>query len=186
MRTAHEMYQHCLDNHYGRGYNQKNALKHFGIIEKNLSSDENILMTFIGIHNYHSTTKHDNNFAYAITNKRILMAQKKIVGEVFQVVLMDNLNDITLRTGMVFGIIEIDTFKEKFNVAIAKQEAENINKKIHEIIYSAKNKASIDIQPHVSMVDQLKDIKELLDLGILTQVEFDLQKAKILKSNKTI
>lgn len=183
MRTAQEMYQYCLDNKFGQGYNQKNALKHFSIIEKNLSADEDILMTFIGIHNYKSATKHDNNFAYAITNKRILMAQKKVIGEVFQVVLMDNLNDITLQTGIVFGVITIDTFKEKFNVAIAKNEAQNINNKIHEIIYLARNKATnIQQQSKKSVVEQLKELKELLDMGILTQDEFNSQKVKILNN----
>lgn len=73
MRTANEMYQFCLDNGYGQGFNTRNSIKHFGIIEKNLGNDENVLFAFIGLHNYVSISKHDNNFAYAVTNKRRAM-----------------------------------------------------------------------------------------------------------------
>ena len=35
--------------------------------------------------------------------------------------------------------------------------------------------------PQASVVDQLTDLKKLLDAGVLTQAEFDEQKAKILR-----
>lgn len=68
MRTAEGMYQYCLDNKFGQGFNEKWGIKHFEVLEENLMNGEEALMTFIGLHNYQSTTKHENNFAYAITN----------------------------------------------------------------------------------------------------------------------
>lgn len=118
MKLAEEMYQYCLEHNYGEGMNKKWGLKHFSLIEQALGADEDVIMCFIGLHNYMSATKHDNNFAYAVTNKRILMAQQKMIGQVFQTVDIDNLNDITMNTGMLMGIITIDTIKEKFNVAV--------------------------------------------------------------------
>lgn len=76
-------------------------------------------------------TKHDNNYAYAISNKRIIMAQKKLIGETLQSVAINNLNDVTLSTGLVLGIITIDTIKEKFNVGVAKHVDRSINSVIH-------------------------------------------------------
>jgi hypothetical protein len=37
--------------------------------------------------------------------------------------------------------------------------------------------------PTPSMIEQLTDLKKLLDAGVLTQAEFDLQKTKILQSS---
>ena len=77
MRTAEEMYEYCVENGYGSGFNRNNSIKHFKVIESALQPDEDILSVFIGLHNYQSMSKHDNNFAYALTNKRIIMGQKK-------------------------------------------------------------------------------------------------------------
>lgn len=81
MKTAEQMYEYCLENNFGQGFTKKWGLKHFRVIEKNLLPNEEVLMTFIGLHNYQSMTKHDGNYAYAITNNRILIAQKKVIGE---------------------------------------------------------------------------------------------------------
>ena len=78
MRTAEEMYQYCIDHNFGEGMNKKWGIKHFSLIERALKDDESPIMCFIGLHNYVSPTKHDNNFAYAITNKRILIAQQNL------------------------------------------------------------------------------------------------------------
>lgn len=180
MKTAEEMYRYCLDNNYGEGFNKRWGLKHFKVIEDNLTPDEEVLMTFIGLHNYISTTKHDSNYAYAITNKRIIMAQKKLIGENVKLVLLDNLNDVSLQTGIVFGIINFDTIKEEFNVAVAKNHARPIFDNLHSILFSKKDKKDEKDAASSSIVEQLKGLKELLDNGILTQEEFEQQKQKIL------
>lgn len=41
--------------------NKKWGVKHFILIEQALQSDENVLMCFIGLPNYVSTTKHDKD-----------------------------------------------------------------------------------------------------------------------------
>ena len=61
-------------------------LKHFSLIEDTLLSGETVYLVFEGLHNYQSTTKHDKNFAYAITSKRIILAQKKVIGSVLQTI----------------------------------------------------------------------------------------------------
>ena len=93
-------------------------------------------MTFIGLHNYESMTKHDGNYAYAITSKRVLMGQKKVIGENLKVVLLKHLNDVTASTGLVAGTITFDTIKETFNVMVGKKQASNIMTKIHEVVFS--------------------------------------------------
>ncbi|MEG0691933.1 MAG: SHOCT domain-containing protein [Oscillospiraceae bacterium] len=181
LNVAQQMYQYCIDNNFGEGMNQKWGVKHFMLIEQSLQSDEEVLMCFIGLHNYISTTKHDNNFAYAITNKRIIMAQQKVVGQVVQSVLLDNLNDVTLNTGAVFGVLTVDTIKEKFNVCVSSRSAKSINDKIHEILLTQQKSKTAPVQMQaVSSADELLKYKNLLDMGVLTQEEFEQKKKQLL------
>lgn len=188
--TAEGMYQYCLDNKLGSGWNRKWGTKHFKIIEENLLPGEEIKMPFIGLHNSISVSKHDGHFAYALTNKRIMMAQKKAVtGEIFQTVSLNNINDITFQSGLIYGKLTIDTIKETFNIEVDKETAKTIKSSFHVIMNELKNvSVTSDVemlntaQNKFSIADELKKYKELLDLGILTQEEFEIQKNKLLNS----
>ena len=139
-------------------------------------------MTFIGLHDYESTTKHDGNFAYAIINKRILAGQKTIIGEKFKAVNYKRINDISFETEIVFGIITIDTLQEKFVIALDKGSATSVNNHIHEVLDRLKVNANRNNQqPAVSVADELKTFKELLDIGVITQDEFDAKKKQLLE-----
>ena len=182
MKTAQEMYDFCKEKKFGEGFNQTWALKHFALIESALSSDEEAIMCFMGLHNYISPTKHNENFAYAITKKRIIMAQKKLVGETLQSVFLDNVNDVTYKSGMLFGVITIDTIKETFNVGLAKAMAANINAEIHTLLHELKQKKETPAATPATSdpTVELKKYKELLDTGVITQEDFDKKKAQLL------
>lgn len=189
MIKASDMYQYCLDNDFGQGASAKWALKHFLLIENSLAPDEEVYMCFIGLHNYQSSTKHDMNFAYAITNKRIVMAQKNLIGEKLQSVSINNLNDITFTTGLLFGVITIDTMKEKFNVGVAKIVGQKINTIIHDILLNLQA-TRINPQPlgqisnnsiSKDKLQQLKELSELKANGVITDEEFQFMKQDIIR-----
>jgi ribosomal protein L37AE/L43A len=182
LQTGEGMYEYCEKNGYGSGFTKGWGVKHFEIIEENLTNNEIVLMAFIGLHNYKSASKHDGNFAYAITNKRILMAQKDVIGQKFQTVSMENINDITFQTGLLFGVLTIDTYKETFNVGLDKQSAQKINAKIHEVLEERKQKPSQENKsiPVISSADELKKFAELHAQGILTDEEFAAKKKQLL------
>ncbi|MEK4578926.1 MULTISPECIES: PH domain-containing protein [Bacillus] len=183
MSTAEGMYQYCVDNNFGSGYNEKWGLKHFGVLEKNLMQAEEVLMTFIGLHNYESATKHDRNFAYAITNKRIMFGQNSLTGEKFKSVAYEKINDIKFEKGLLFGVLTIDTPQEKFNISLEKDSATAINKNVHQVLDSLKN-STTETQPVstavISVADELKKFKELLDIGVITEEEFNAKKKQLL------
>lgn len=182
MRTAEEMYEYCVSNKFGEGFNRNNSIKHFSVVENTLLPDEEVLCVFIGLHNYVSSTKHDNNFAYAITNKRIIMGQKKVIGQVCQIVSLENVNDITYKAGLLFGVITIDTIKETFNVALSKNIAKNVYDIVHKTFYDLQNNQSTQVSSCIgsSPIQQVKELKELLDIGAITQEEFDIKKKQLL------
>lgn len=184
MRTAKEMYAYCKANNFGRGFNEHNSLKHFEIIANNLQADESVELVFIGLHNYQSATKHDNNYAYAITNKRIMMAQKKVIGSNFQTVSLDNINDITFTTGMVFGIITVDTMKERFNVAVDKATGESINTAIHETLDRIKSggrqKQDRTTPYDTDIASHLEYYQQLVKDGLITEKDYETKKRQLL------
>ncbi|MFD4853896.1 PH domain-containing protein [Bacillus mycoides] len=184
MSSAEGMYQYCIDNKFGSGFNEKWGVKHFGVLENNLMNGEKVQMTFIGLHNYESTTKHDNNYAYAITNKRIMFGQKTLTGEKFKAVAHEKINDMTFETGLVFGVLTIDTPQEKFKVALDKASATSINNNIHQVLDALKNSTS-EAQPQltsapISVADELIKFKELCDMGVITEDEFNAKKKQLL------
>lgn len=192
LKNADQIYDYCKTNNLGTGMTRGWAIKHFQLLLDNLNSDEEIYCVFIGMHNYKSATKHDGNYAYAVTNKRIIMAQHKMFGANVQSVSLNNINDITMTrsgvAGIGIGTVCIDTFKEKFNVAINTNFAPNVYNKVHEALDEIKGNTYENNAPspqntkqvEKSPVEQIKEYKELLDMGIITQDEFNIKKKQLL------
>jgi len=160
------------------------GVKHFKVLQDNLIRGEKVLMTFIGLHNYQSPTKHDNNYAYAITNKRILFGQKSVTGEKFKAVNHEKINDISFEKGMIFGVLTIDTPQEKFKIALDSASASSINNAIHEVLDNLKGSNAQERIPqptaNTSIAEEILKFKELLDSGVITEEEFEAKKKQLL------
>lgn len=67
MKTAKEMYKYCTEKGYRSGVGESWALRHFKVLEKNFSRNEEVYMTSIGLKDFISMGKHDYHYSYAIT-----------------------------------------------------------------------------------------------------------------------
>lgn len=181
-KDAELMYDYCIKNNLGYGFNKTWGKKHFSLILKELKQDEIVYLTFIGMHNYKSSTKHDNYFAYALTNQRFIIAQKKMIGETVQTISLKNVNDITMQNGLIFGVVTIDTMKEKFNVGITKKCTKNIYNKLHETLdyINSNNTNNKNNDNNNSNIEKLKQYKELYDNKVISKEEFEEIKKKLL------
>lgn len=185
MRTAEEMVQFCEDNNTGAGFSAKWRLKHFKVVEQQLKDDEDVLVCFIGLKNFVDIAHHEENWAYAITNKRIIIGQKGLIGEKVDVISLRDLNDVSFRKGLVFGVLIIDTIKEEFSVGLNKNSATSIHELVTNALMNLKEEMHQSSQP-VQQVkaddpyEEVKKLKELLDMGIITEEEFELKKKNIL------
>src|SRR5699024_11577529 len=123
------------------------------IEKEKITNNKELLFAIDGIFNYVSTTNHESNYTITITNERIIACQKKMMGKNVKIILRRNLNDITKSTGMIFGILTIDTIKETFNVATNKQEIDVIHEGINNILFADEEVKEGKTQ---SVVEQLK------------------------------
>ncbi len=120
------------------------------------------------------------------------MAQKRVIGSVVQSVSIEQINDITINRGFLLGVMTIDTVKEVFNVCVGKDQVKAIHDLIHQTLEKLKNeKHSRDFDREErgkktestsaeSISAQMIELKKLLDMGIITQDDFDAKKRKIL------
>ena len=99
-----------------------------------------------------------------------------------RIILMPVTNE-TYGTGTLsesaFGIMTIDTIREKFNICLDKVSAKKVNEEIHTVLDSLK-RISADTNAKLSSADEIKKYKELLDLGAITQEEFEHKKKELL------
>lgn len=184
MRTFEEMYNYAKENGYGTGLTKGWSKKHFKVLESNLRKDEEVYMTFIGFKDMKGMN-HDSTCAYAITNERMILGQKKVIGENFVAVVLDNINDISLNKKLAYGIITFDTIKETFNVGVLKNTSQNIMEEASRIIFDMRKGDLSSVgaskgEGATSTVDEIRKYKELLDDGIITEDEFNQKKKELL------
>lgn len=87
--------------------------KHCEIIEKHLNPDEQVLYAFPAQKNVSIFEIFYTNVV-ALTNKRILIATKRVLWGYFLVTITpDMFNDLTIRKGLIFGSVLLDTVKER-------------------------------------------------------------------------
>lgn len=90
--------------------------QHASVIDKHLNKGEEILYAFPGQKgdNPYSMT---NTNVFAFTNKRILVANKRLlVGYFLKSITPDMYNDLTVNRGVAWGSITIDTVKEVIHI----------------------------------------------------------------------
>ena len=87
--------------------------KHCKLIEHHLNPDEKVLYAFPAQKNSSPIEIFYTNVV-ALTNKRILIATKRVIwGYFFVTITHDMFSDLTIRKGLFFGNVIIDTVKEK-------------------------------------------------------------------------
>ena len=112
----------------------------------------------------------------------MILAQQQALGEVVQSINLDNINDVTKSYGILSGTITFDTIKEVFNVNVSSSAATAITNKIHEILYS-QNTSAENLSPSsaYSPADEILKYKNLLDIGAITEEEYNQKKQELLQ-----
>lgn len=114
---------------------------HAKVIDKHLNPGEEIQYVFAAQKGL-SSLDFFNTYVIAVTNKRLLLAQKRVLfGYMFLAVTPDMFNDLTVSTGIIWGKIIIDTVKEVVNLSnVSKKAAFEIETNVTEMMMREKRK----------------------------------------------
>ena len=114
---------------------------HSKVIEEYLNKDEEVLFAF-GAQKNDKFTDILSTFVFALTNKRILLAHKKLLwGSFLYSITPDLYNDMEIFKGLIWGKITIDTVKEKVVLTnLSKKGLDEIETTISEFMMKAKKK----------------------------------------------
>lgn len=181
LKTAKDMYNYAVKNNFGKGFTDKWGIKHFEVILNVLNNDENVeLCGAMSYHAGNSDKSISGTVAIVLTNKRLIIGQKKVIGEHVISISLKNINDIYFEKKALFGYITIDTNKEKISIYSDNKSAKNFYNVIQTLVEGKKNIANNDKNDD-DKYEKLKKLKTLLDEDIITKDEFDKEKAKILQ-----
>lgn len=106
-----------------------------------------------------------------------------MIGNNVQSIILDNLNNISKKRGMLLGTLTIDTLGKVLNVAVDKDTVDRISDSLNEIIYNLKRRnisATNSNTSTISSASEIRKYKELLDDGIITEEEFNKKKQELL------
>lgn len=119
--------------------------QHCKIIDKHLNPGEKILYIFAGQKN-DSMSEIFNTYVVALTDKRIMVATKRVVfGYFFLTVTPDMYNDLTVHKGLIFGSVTLDTIKEVIKITnIDPKALPEIETNITEIMIEQKKKYGLE------------------------------------------
>ncbi len=115
--------------------------KHSKIIEQHLNPNEKILYVFCGQKNT-SSFMFVNSCIVALTNKRIMIGQKRLLwGYFFTAITPDMYNDLKVRKNLIWSDVEIDTVKENVYISnIDPEAAIEIETRITDFMMNEKKK----------------------------------------------
>lgn len=114
---------------------------HSKVIEKHLNPGETVNYVFAAQRGY-SSFDIFSTFVIVLTNKRILIAQKRLLfGYTYVAITPDMFNDLTVNTGLIWGKVYIDTVKETVILSnVAKAAMDDIETQITEYMMEEKKK----------------------------------------------
>ncbi len=115
--------------------------KHCKVIEEHLNPEEEILFIFTGQKTL-SLFDIFSTCVVAITNKRLIVAKKRVLwGYSFISITPDMYNDLTVREGVIWGRVTIDTVKEVITISkLSKKALSKIETEITEYMIREKQK----------------------------------------------
>lgn len=115
--------------------------KHSAIIDMHLNPGEEVTYAFAGQKN-NSFYDIFNTYVIAVTNKRILLARKRLLFGYFLISITPDLfNDLSVYEGLIWGKVVIDTVKEEVYITnLPKSGLREIETKITDFMMEEKKK----------------------------------------------
>ena len=201
MKTLDEILAYYKENFTGGNPIGRDAQ----LIIDTLSQSEDIKLCFPSILNYKSLKDNDGVCTVAVTDTRFMIVQSgrlKKKGGIFknfgprtesevESIPLDMISDVSVKTvgrgiffNGVWGFLTVITMKDQYLLAVPNQKAQEIYGNIQNIISESKKpKSNIIYTQNISSqnsADEILKFKQLLDAGVITQEEFEINKKQLL------
>ncbi|MEG2177175.1 MAG: PH domain-containing protein [Oscillibacter sp.] len=135
LRTAEELYQYSLEHNLGTGLGRNWGITNFRLVEKKLEPGEKAFLSFVGLHQFRSMSSHQRNFAYAITNQRILMGQVRTFGRIrFQSVPLNEILNISFDNENSIGVMKILLDGDAVTIGMGQETAVALSRELTELL----------------------------------------------------
>ena len=135
LRTAEELYAYSCDHNFGKGFGRNWGIQNFRLLETRLEKSEYAFLTFVGLHEFHSMSSHQRNFAYAITNRRILMGQVRTFGRIrFRAVPLNEIQNISFDHDNSIGVMKLTLSQDAVTVGMSQETAAALSEKLAELL----------------------------------------------------
>ena len=125
-----------------------------------------------------------NTWLVTVTDKRVLFLDKGMIYGLKQMELpLSHISAVSHKTGLIFGKIEISTAGGTKTIGtIQKRDVPKVAQIISGLMHKSKDaeKAPSSVAGKDDIVSQLERLADLKERGILTEEEFNQQKAKLL------
>ena len=119
--------------------------QHCKVIALHINEDEEVRYVFLAQKNDNPLDV-SNTYVIVLTNKRILLGSKRLIfGYFYTAITTDMFNDLSIKMGLIWGKVCIDTVKEKVYLSNVQREAlDEIETEISEYMMSEKRKYSVN------------------------------------------
>lgn len=88
----------------------------------------------------------------------------------------------THKAGLSFTTVRVTTAGDTAEFRVSKREAEQVKSTLLRLMNQPTQSAESDGRSRGSLADELRKLSELRDAGVLTNAEFNAQKARLLRS----
>ena len=162
MIRKNEVYKSVLD--FKRRHSTTIAWRlkaHSRIVEEHLNNDETVLYSFAAQKGL-SPFDIASTYVVVVTEKRIILAQKRLFfGYFYYSITPDLFNDLTIKMGLIWGRVIIDTVKETVVLSnLSKDSLQEIETVISKYMFQKKREYETELtdEERAELNSELKDM----------------------------
>ena len=180
----------CAADGLSDGMDPQLLRRNLAVVADGLEPDERPYVTFVAQANYRDARRNDGQFAFVATQRALHSSQRRLFGLHLVTLPWKTVTDIALDEGTERSVLTIQAPRDAMRLGLGPDEAMAVVEALRAAwrgtpLSSIPRDAGVDssnvpTSPSADPYEEVKKAKELLDLGILTQEEFDRKKRQLL------
>ncbi|WP_294855293.1 PH domain-containing protein [uncultured Oscillibacter sp.] len=135
LKKAEDMYAYSCTHGFGKGLTRAWGINSFRLVEQAMDEDEFAFLTFIGLHRFHSMSAHQRNFAYAVTNKHIIMAKMRLFSRSrIEIIPLNAILNLSFDNNDSIGIVKIHLPNDAICVGMSQESIDALSKRFTQLL----------------------------------------------------